>query len=149
MTDRLKYTKKQNIDNGILAAETLIVDGNDSALEAYLNAMANIDFLTGYTSALKKSAMEEMGGDKYEIHGRTITKCESGVKYVFKNCGYPKLTGINSKINNLLIMQKEAEATLKSLKEKTSFFDEETGEVYEALPPMKISTTTIKINYNN
>lgn len=82
---------------------------------------------------------------KFQYKGATIELAELGTKYNYDNCGYPILKRIEASKAEVSEAEKSAQTWLKTLKGKTEFIDPETGEVCEVYPPIKTSTTGIKI----
>lgn len=146
----LNMTKKECLDAGAYAAILEIEEGREDLLKAYIWAKSACDYLTAFTNKLHDEALrdfENHGEKEVEIYGRKISKMEAGTKYDFSGCGHPDLEtlekGMNAMKSNLNFLRNE----IKAMTEKRSFFNEETGEVYEVKPPIKTSTTKIKITY--
>ena len=85
------------------------------------------------------------GEKSFVYKGARIELAELGTKYDFSPCAYPPLARIESSIKEYGEQAKSAQNWLKSLKSKTDYIDPETGEVCEVYPPIKTSTTGIKI----
>jgi hypothetical protein len=81
----------------------------------------------------------------FVYRGARIELAELGTKYDFSPCGYPPLQRIESSMKEYGEQAKAAQNWLKSIKGKTEYIDPETGEVCEVYPPIKTSTTGIKI----
>ena len=81
----------------------------------------------------------------FVYRGARIELAELGTKYDFTPCGYPPLARIESTMKEYGEQAKAAQAWLKSIKGKTEYIDPETGEMCEVYPPIKTSTTGIKI----
>lgn len=85
------------------------------------------------------------GQKSFAYKGATIELAELGTKYIYDGCGYPVLKRITASKEEAIEAEKAAQNWLKSIKGKTDFIDPETGEVCEVYPPIKTSTTGIKI----
>lgn len=81
----------------------------------------------------------------FEFNGAKIEKAEVGTKYNYSVCKDPIYD------RRLWILEKakaeltEREIFLKALKEPLSIVDEETGEVIKIHPPIKTSTSSLKV----
>jgi hypothetical protein len=85
-------------------------------------------------------------GERSFMHnGARIELAELGTKYDFTPCGYPPLARIELTMKEYGEQAKAAQNWLKSIKGKTEYIDPETGEMCEVYPPIKTSTTGIKI----
>lgn len=84
--------------------------------------------------------------NSFEVYGAKIEKAEVGTKYDYSVCNdpvYQRLFDISFAANGQL---KERENFLKSLKAPIKILDEETGELVEIKPPLKTSTTSLKVS---
>lgn len=81
----------------------------------------------------------------FEFHGVTMQKTEAGVQYDFKVCGDPVHDQRESIMNAAKSLLDERREFLKSLKEPITIVDEGSGEVVTVRPPLKKSTTTVKV----
>jgi len=70
---------------------------------------------------------------------------ESGIFYDYKQCGHTKYKEICNQIDKLTVEKKELEKLLQAVKTMTPITDMESGEIMEIHPPLKKSTTTIKV----
>ena len=70
---------------------------------------------------------------------------EAGVKYDYNSCNDRKWNQLNTDCLLADALKKEREAFLKNVKGAETIVDTDTGEVVEIYPPLKISTTTVKI----
>jgi hypothetical protein len=125
-----------------------VKNGEASALElmVFLNAFEKV------TERVKKEIKENVmnEADKYhertfEIMGNKFEKSELGTKYDYSACGdliYHRLLGVSTEASKQV---KERENFLKALKHSITLVDEESGEVYTVTPPLKTSTSGIKI----
>lgn len=145
----LKYTKKEITEMGIVDAQEVIEEGKEDILQAYLVAMAQVEYFKAVASALHREALidfEKYGEKTIDLQGRKITSGEVGVKYDFSNCGHIVLESLERE-------RKEADEIIKGLKDqiknirKPQMMLDETGEVFEVKPPVKISSTKLKLTY--
>jgi hypothetical protein len=90
-------------------------------------------------------AEAEKYGKSFEFKNARIEVKELGSKWHFDKSNDSKYFSIKSNIEKLDIERKDRETFLKSLKQKTSILDEETGELIEVFPPYKTSKTGITV----
>jgi hypothetical protein len=81
----------------------------------------------------------------FEYISVKIEKCEVGTKYDFSKCNDFKLAKISAEVDKYSKEKKEREATLKTLKTSIKEVDEETGDIVEIFPPIKTSTSSLKV----
>lgn len=82
----------------------------------------------------------------FEAFGCKIEKAELGTSYDYESCGDP-VYAHRLKIQEEATKQvKEREAWLKAVKEPMNFIVEDTGEVVKITPPIKKSTSGLKIS---
>ena len=79
-------------------------------------------------------------GDKYDLHGNTITEQMVGVRWSYKDCGDPIWNELNEKI-------KEREKFLQSIKGSKEEYIPETQEVVRILEPIKTGKLGLIIKY--
>lgn len=85
-------------------------------------------------------------GPSFEWNGNKIEKSELGVKYDYSICNdpvYNQRQQISAESDKQL---KERESFLKSLKEPITIVDEGSGEIVTIRPPLKTSTTGLKVS---
>ena len=148
--DFSKYSKKQIVELAKSNANEDVEIGVKSTLSMYLFSKTLIEYLTAYNENIHEAAMseyDEHGEKELNLHGRKITKFEAGTKYDFSNCNHPKLDALTVKEKEVKSESDGVKKFLKSLSEKTTIIDEESGEVIELYPPIKKSKTTIKVSY--
>lgn len=81
----------------------------------------------------------------FEFNGVKMEKAEVGTKYNYSICNDP-IYNRRKEISEAANQQvKEREDFLKSLKDPITIVDEETGESVKIIPPIKTSTTSIKV----
>lgn len=146
----INYSKKELIKKAKNDASNEVESGLIDPLHRYLLAKGAIDYLNQYTNSIHDSAFDEYTKhSKKEISmiGRKISSSEFGTSYDYSNCNHPKLKEMEDQF--ILLKQKidDIKSTLKSLKESITMVDDETGEVYKVNPPLKKSTTKLKIVY--
>lgn len=82
---------------------------------------------------------------KTELLGNVLERGETGIKYNFEHCGdyvWEQRKSISEAADRQL---KEREEFLKALKEPIQILVEETGELQTVRPPLRTSTTSVKV----
>lgn len=82
---------------------------------------------------------------RFEFAGATIEKAELGTKYDYSTCGDIEWERLDAEVKGLIEKRGIREDFLKSLKGPLTLVNEETGQVYRILPPVKKSTTGLKV----
>lgn len=134
-----KYVKQciQGVEGGILPPLHMAI---------YLKTMEKI--IEGIQNGIKESALAE--AEKYEknfeFHGAKIEVAELGTKYDYANCGDSVWANLDGQIKKLSEEKKQRETFLKTLKEPVAMANKASGgEIININPPIKSSTTGIKI----
>jgi len=149
-TNFLELSKKECIEGGKQTALNDIEEAQTNLLDAYMYTKAQIDYLTAYTEAIHEEAMEEYeqyGEKEVEKHGRRISKFEVGVKYDFSKCGHPDIEKFESSMKRDKAHLDATKKMVRGLQKPMTIFDEDTGETFKVRPPIKTSTTKLKIVY--
>lgn len=92
------------------------------------------------------SEAQKHGQKSFSIYGAKIEIKEMGTKWFFDKTGDPIIGRIANQKEEISQKEKDRQSFLKTLKEKTSFLDEETGEVFTVYPARKESKTGIAIS---
>lgn len=85
-------------------------------------------------------------GNSFEWNGNKIEKSELGTKYNYSICNDPVYNQRKSIANEADKQLKDRETFLKALKEPITIVDEITGEVTTIIPPLKTSTTGLRVS---
>lgn len=83
---------------------------------------------------------------KFELAGNLIERAETGTKYNFEVCNDSVWEQRKSISESAQRQLKEREDFLKSLKEPIQILVEETGELATVRPPLRTSTTGVKVS---
>ena len=114
-------------------------------MAVYLKTMEKI--VEGIQKGIKEAALTE--AQKYEksfdFHGARIEQTELGTKYDYSTCQDIAWNKLDEEIKLLSEKKKQREAFLKTVKDGMTLVEEETGETWKVFPPLKTSTTGIKI----
>jgi hypothetical protein len=85
----------------------------------------------------------EREGKRFTHKGVHLEMRELGTRWFYDKCNDPVITSIMAEKEVISNKEKERQAFLKTLKGKTALLDEETGEVYNVIPPRKESKTGV------
>lgn len=112
---------------------------------AYINAVDKI--LKEVRSKVMDMALDEFAkyGEKEisVLDGCKISQVEAGVRYDYSNC--EKWRTIKENEDAISSQRKSLEKTLQTITKPIQSIDEETGEVLSLFPPIRTSTTTLKV----
>lgn len=125
-----------------------VKDGEANALEVHVMLKAFEKASEAILDCIRDNVMTQM--DRYseksvELMGARIDKAEVGVKYKYETSGDPIWETRKSILNTAADMLKEREVFLRSLKEPLMILDEITGEIIKINPPLKTSTSGLKV----
>lgn len=85
-------------------------------------------------------------GTSFEWNGNKIEKSELGTTYNYSVCNDPVFNQRLQIADEATKQLKERQDFLKSLKEPLTLVDEGSGEVVKIIPPLKKSTTGLKVS---
>jgi hypothetical protein len=124
-----------------------VESGSIDSLEVHIRCKALIVALTQVIESIETTTLAEAEkhGKSFDFKSARIEVKELGSKWHFDKSNDSKYFSIKSNIEKLDIERKDRETFLKSLKQKTSILDEETGELIEIFPPYKTSKTGITV----
>lgn len=105
-----------------------------------------IDRIKKETNEHQLKEAEKYPEKSFEYAGAKIEKSELGTKYDYTVCNDPVYTQLQKIVEEANRQVKERETFLKSLKEPLVTVDEGSGEVARILPPLKKSTTGLKVS---
>jgi hypothetical protein len=105
-----------------------------------------IDALQKTLDNTKELAMTEQMkyGKRAEVFGAEVTQVESGVRYDFSECNDPYYTTLKALFEENTALLKEREKFLKSMTGPLPIVTED-GEIVTINPPIKRSTTTLRV----
>jgi hypothetical protein len=102
----------------------------------------------GLTHLIKDKVVSEIqkAPERTDYYGFKVKITEAGVKYLFENCGHPKLAELYEKQEELKKEIKEIEDLLKKIPtgKHITIVDEESGDMVKVFAPVRMSTTTPK-----
>lgn len=124
----------------------LAEQGNPLEVKLKLKAMSEaIDEACKKVDKMARDEAEKHGGKTFDYLGCNIQLIEAGTKYDFSNCGDIELEQMLAEQSALEARIKARKEIVKNIKGKMILVNESTGESYEVVPPVKSSTSTIKI----
>lgn len=126
-----------------------VKDGSLNPLHAKLKMKALETMLKEAASEIDSYAREEAekhGGKSFECYGAKVDLIEAGVKYDFTNCGDPVYNELTKQAAEIAAQIKNREAFLKTVQGSMNIVTED-GEGVTVYPPVKSSTSTIKITF--
>lgn len=124
----------------------LAEQGNPLEVKLKLKAMSEaIEDACKKIDKMARDEAEKYGAKTFDFMGCSIGLIEAGTKYDFSNCGDIELERMTADYEALGERIKKRKEILKNADPGTVMTDKETGETYEVNPPIKSSTSTIKI----
>lgn len=92
------------------------------------------------------SAAGKFSEREIEMFGAKLEKSEVGVKYDYASTGDAIWEQRDAGVNAAESLRKEREAFLRTLRQPMTVVDESTGEVTQIKPPIKRSTSFVKVH---
>lgn len=142
------HTSKADIARYVEQVVSEIKGGVMNPLTAKLYIKSLQKSLKEIEEQIDDDVMSEAGKyveQSFEYRGAQIDKVELGTKYDFTNCNDKEWNELDMNIKELSEKKKIVEGFLKSLKEPINLFNENTGETWTVSPPIKTSTSGIKV----
>lgn len=129
-----------------------VLDGDINPIEAVVKAKSIIEALTKFINddRIKDCTMSEIEkyGKETSWNGAKLAIKEVGVKYDYTNCSDPIYKDLLQQKQLLDKKIKDREAFLKSLSERTTIVDDETGEVSTIIPPVRMASQGYSITFS-
>jgi hypothetical protein len=125
-----------------------VTNGFEDPLFLLVKLKAFTKAMDGAIDSIQEFALSEAKkhGKSFAIYGAKVEVKEMGTKWYFDKTGDPVIARIAEQKDQISKAEKDRQAFLKTLKEKTSFLDEESGEVFTVYPAKKESKTGIAIS---
>lgn len=124
-------------------------DGNFNPLDFKLAAKGFEKLMEAVKKPIDKAAMteaEKYSAKNFTYKGADIQVSENlGVSYDYSGCNHPEYVRVLEEFNAIAKRKKEIEAQLQATKHSFTMIDEDTGEVVTVYPPIKSSSSGIKI----
>jgi len=125
-----------------------VESGEENPLSLAVKMNAFIKSLESVKKAIDDSILreaEKYGAKSFDAFGAEITISELGTKYDYSICGDSEWQMLNQQLDSLKESIKQREKVLKSLTKPMTVVNELSGEIETINPPIKTSTTGIKI----
>lgn len=132
-------------------ASTMIAkasEGEIDPVEAFSASRKGIDFFKQMEEGLRPLVEKDLKLEKGQDYKHNSVLFEGAVtktEYDYEACRDPKWNDLSKQIKDLTEQKKERETFLKTIKEKLTTVDEESGEVIEIYPPVKSESFGIKV----
>jgi len=125
-----------------------VTNGFEDPLFLLVKLKAFTKALDGAIDSIQEYALSEAQkhGKSFAIYGAKVDVKEMGTKWFFDKTGDPIIARIAEQKDQIGKAEKDRQSFLKTLKEKVSFLDEESGEVFTVYPARKESKTGIAIS---
>jgi hypothetical protein len=125
-----------------------VTNGFEDPLFLLVKLKAMSKALDGAIDSIQEYALSEAQkhGKSFAIYGAKVEVKEMGTKWYFDKTGDPIIARIAEQKDQIGKAEKDRQSFLKTLKEKVSFLDEESGEVFTVYPARKESKTGIAIS---
>lgn len=138
---------KTSIVNAARTAATEAVEsGQIDALRMRISIKRMMLYLKSFDECLEEAAMQEaeqFGMKEFHEFGASLQVKELGVRYDYSNTPY--WNALNEAAKQAAQPLRELEKKLQKLEISEELTDEQTGEVFQAMPPVKKSKTGISI----
>jgi len=140
-------TSKARIQNFEDQVVSSVKDGITNPLKIQVYLKSFIKAGEGILNRISEDVLieAEKHGKSFEAHGARVDVSELGIKYDYEHCQDKDWERLNSEFNNIAEKKKDRETFLKTLKKPITVVDEETGETWKINPPIRKSTTGVKI----
>lgn len=129
-----------------------VLDGDIDLVEATVKAKSLIEVLTKFVNddRVKDCTLSEIekNGKETSWNGARLAIKEVGVKYDYSDCNDPVYMDLLKQKKVIDKQLKERESFLKSLSNRTTIVDDETGEVATVIPPVKMSSQGYTITFS-
>lgn len=139
---------KSDIEKAVNSISSLVESGELNPLEAKLKLKMMEEAAKKAQDSIAQSVRDEAeryGSKSFDYMGAKFELAEVGTKYDYEACGDPEYERLKQKAEDAKRELDERCNFLKSLKKPTTVIIEETGEVCTVNPPVKSSTSSIKI----
>lgn len=122
--------------------------GEEDALNVLLQVRAMEKSLKIIHENIKMFAEREAGkypGDKFDFKGNEVAKCDVKTEYDYSKCNDPEWERLLYESEKADKELKAREAFLRALTGPLNTFDDQTGETITINPPLKKTTSGLKI----
>lgn len=92
-----------------------------------------------------EAAADKYSEKSFDVLGARVEKSEVGVKYNYETCGDPEWERYSVDERTAAGNRRGREEFLRTLREPVSLYNPETGETWTIKPPLKRSTSGLKV----
>lgn len=128
-----------------------VESGNIDSLDVHIRCKALMAALSQVIESIESTTLAEADkhGKSFEYKNAKIEVKELGSKWHFDKSNDSEYFTIKSKLEKWDSRKKIRETFLKSLKQKTSILDQETGELVDIFPAYKTSKTGVVVTFKD
>lgn len=148
--DALTKTNQKAIADQLI---TQVVSGEVDPIKAFIQIKGIVECLTVFLKDkgvvdTTVTACGRYGDEKPSYAGAKMSVAEVGVRYDYSECGDAKYNELVAARAELDAQIKAREDFLKHMDGLQTIVDENTGEVFTVKPPVKTSSTSVKVTFS-
>lgn len=115
-------------------------------LKIYLSRLQRfMDAVKPLVDTAARDYAETFGLKSFDYKGAKVEMKEAGISYDYSGCNHPKYVELKQAVEPMLEEIKGLEKTLQTLKGKMTLVDEDSGETFEVMPPIRKSKSIVQI----
>lgn len=142
-------------ENQRATAQTLVskvVEGETDPIQAFSTVKALVECLTIFLKDKDVvestiAACEKYGHAGALFNGANLCVAEVGVKYDYSACNDPEWDDLSKQRAEIDAKIKARETFLRGIPREATILNEDTGEITKIVPPIKSSSTTVKVTF--
>lgn len=137
---------KEALEGHIFDIVNNIEEGGDDPIRIAVALQFMAQICEGAKKRIKDLVVSELekAKERKDYFGYRIEVAQVGINYDYTLCGDAKWYDLQEQLEKLQAKIKDREAMLKAIKEPIMIADEDTGELYKVMPPVKASSTAPK-----
>lgn len=142
-------------ENQKATAQTLVtkvVEGEADPIQVFSTVKALVECLTIFLKNKDVvdstiAACERYGKTGALYNGANLCVAEVGVKYDYSACNDPEWDDLSKQRAELDAKIKARETFLRGIPREATILNEDTGEITKVVPPIKTSSTSVKVTF--
>lgn len=142
-------------ENQKATAQTLVtkvVEGEADPIQVFSTVKALVECLTIFLKNKDVvdstiAACERYGKTGALYNGANLCVAEVGVKYDYSACNDPEWEDLSKQRAELDAKIKARETFLRGIPREATILNEDTGEITKVVPPIKTSSTSVKVTF--
>lgn len=142
-------------ENQKATAQTLVtkvVEGEADPIQVFSTVKALVECLTIFLKDKDVvdstiAACERYGKTGALYNGANLCVAEVGVKYDYSACNDPEWDDLSKQRAELDAKIKARETFLRGIPREATILNEDTGEITKVVPPIKTSSTSVKVTF--